>query len=124
MHFDDAFNLLGAGAGAVLTSPSGDKLFYTVQLYFRPEHKVSNNITEYEGLLAGLRATNALGIKCLIVKGDSQLVVNFSNKSYTPKVEHMAAYLEEFRKMEMRFQGLELKHIPRGEVIRITPVIL
>jgi hypothetical protein len=30
MHFDGAFNLLGAGAGAVLTSPSGDKLFYTV----------------------------------------------------------------------------------------------
>jgi hypothetical protein len=52
-------------------------------------------ITEYEGLLAGLRATNALGIKCLIVKGDSQLVVNFSNKSYTPKDEHMAAYLKE-----------------------------
>jgi hypothetical protein len=30
MHFDGAFNLPGAGAGSVLTSPSGDKLFYTV----------------------------------------------------------------------------------------------
>jgi hypothetical protein len=30
MHFDGAFNLPGAGAGAVLTSPSGDKLFYAV----------------------------------------------------------------------------------------------
>jgi hypothetical protein len=71
MHFDDAFNLPGVGAGAILTSPSGDKLFYTIQLYFKPEHKVSNKITEYEGLLAGLRAVNALGIKRLIVKGDS-----------------------------------------------------
>jgi hypothetical protein len=103
MHFDDAFNLPGAGAGAVLTSPSGDKIFYAIQLYFKPEHKVSNNIAEYEGLLAGLRAANALGIKRLIIKGDSQLVVNFSNKSYTPKDEHMAAYLEEHRKMEKRF---------------------
>jgi hypothetical protein len=41
--------------------------------------------------------------------------VNFSNKSYTPKDEHMMAYLEEHRKMEKRFQGLELRHIPRGE---------
>jgi hypothetical protein len=41
--------------------------------------------------------------------------VNFSNKSYTLKDEHMAAYLEEHRKMEKRFQVLELKHIPRGE---------
>jgi hypothetical protein len=79
MHFDGAFNLPGAGAGAVLTSPSGDKLFYAVQLCFGPGHKVSNNIAEYEGLLAGLRAANALGIKRLIVKGDSQLVENFSN---------------------------------------------
>jgi hypothetical protein len=100
MHFDGTFNLPGAGASAVLTSPSGDKLFYAVQLCFKPEHKVSNNITEYEGILAGLRAANTLGIKRLIVKGDSQLVVNFSNKSYTPKDEHMAAYLEEHRKME------------------------
>jgi ribonuclease HI len=122
MHFDGAFNLPGAGAGAVLNSPSGDKLFYTVQLYFKPEHKVSNNIAEYEGLLGGLRATNALGIKRLIVKGDSQLVVNFSSKSYTPKDEHMVAYLEEHRKMEKCFQGLELKHIPRGENVEAEKI--
>jgi ribonuclease HI len=122
MHFDGAFNLPGAGAGAVLTSPSGDKLFYAVQLIFKPEHKVSNNIAEYEGLLAGLRAANALGIKRLIVKGDSQLVVNFSNKSYTLKDEHMVAYLEEHRKMEKRFQGLELKHIPRGENVEADKI--
>jgi ribonuclease HI len=122
MHFDGAFNLPDAGTGAVLTSPSGDKLFYTIQLCFKPEHKVSNNIAEYEGLLAGLRAANALGIKRLVVKGDSQLVVNFSNKSYTPKDEHMAAYLEEHRKMEKRFQGLELKHIPRGENVEADEI--
>jgi ribonuclease HI len=122
MHFDGAFNLPGVGAGAVLTSPSGDKLFYAVQLCFKPEHTVSNNITEYEGLLAGLMAANALGIKRLIVKGDSQLVVNFSNKSYTPKDEHMAAYLEEHRKMEKCFQGLELKHIPWGENVEADEI--
>jgi ribonuclease HI len=122
MHFNGAFNLPGVGAGAVLTSPSRDKLFYAVQLYFRPERNVSNNIVEYEGLLAGLRAVNALGIKRLIVKGDSQLVVNFSNKSYTPKDEYMVTYLEELRKMEKHFQGLELKHIPRGENVEADKI--
>jgi ribonuclease HI len=115
LHFDGAFNLLGAGPGAVLTSSIGDKLCYAIELCFKPEHKVSNNIAEYKGLLAGLRAASALGIKRLIVMGDSQLVVNFSNKSYTPKDKHMAVYLEEHRKMEKRFQGLELKHIPHGK---------
>jgi ribonuclease HI len=71
MHFDGAFNLPGAGAGVVLTSPTGDKICYAIQLCFKLEHKVSNNIAEYEGLLAGLRAASALGIKRLIVKGDS-----------------------------------------------------
>jgi ribonuclease HI len=71
MHFDGAFNLPGVGAGAVLISPSGDKLFYAIQLCFKPEHKVSNNIAEYERLLDGLRAASALGIKRLIIKGDS-----------------------------------------------------
>jgi ribonuclease HI len=112
MHFDGAFNLPGAGDGAILMSPSGDKLCYAIQLCFKPEHKVSNNIAEYEGLIAGLRVASALGIKRHIVKGDSQLVVNFSNKSYTPKDEHMSAYLKENQKMEI--QGLELKHVPRG----------
>jgi hypothetical protein len=48
--------------------------------------------------------------------------VNFSNKSYTPKDEHMAAYLEEHRKMEKRIQGLELKHIPRGENVEVDEI--
>jgi hypothetical protein len=71
LHFDGAFNLPGVGAGAVLTSPTRDKLCYAIHLCFKPEHKVSNNIAEYEGLLIVLRAASALGIKRLIVKGDS-----------------------------------------------------
>jgi ribonuclease HI len=46
--------------------------------------KVSNNIAEYEGLLTGIRASISLGIKRLTIKGDSQLIVNFSNKAYKP----------------------------------------
>jgi hypothetical protein len=46
MHFDGAFNHLGTGTRAVLTSPSRDKLYYAIQLCFKPEHKVSNNIAE------------------------------------------------------------------------------
>ena len=34
MHFDGAFAHRGAGAGVVLVSPTGDKLYYTMQLCF------------------------------------------------------------------------------------------
>ena len=110
-HFDEAFACQSTGAGAVLTTPTGDKLYYAVQLCFKSKDKVSNNIAEYEGLLAGLRAAIALGVKRILIKSDSQLLVNFSNKSYKPKDDHMAAYLEEVRKLENHFRGMELMHI-------------
>lgn len=100
MYFDRAFARQGAGAGAVLISPAKDKLYYAVQLCFQQIEKVSNNIAEYEGLPTGFRAVMALGVKRLTIKGDSQLLINFSNKEYTPKDEHVEAYLEEVRKME------------------------
>ena len=53
-------------------------------------------------------------MKRLIVRGDSQLLVNFSNQVYEPKDEHMEAYLAEVRKMEKQFWGLELQHVLRG----------
>ena len=39
-------------------------------------------------------------MKRLTIRGDSQFLINFSNKEYVPKDEHMEAYLEEVCKME------------------------
>nr|CAE03541.2 OSJNBa0060D06.7 [Oryza sativa Japonica Group]CAE04515.1 OSJNBb0059K02.25 [Oryza sativa Japonica Group] len=72
MQFDGSLSLQGAGAGVTLTSPTGDVLRYLVRLDFR----ATNNMAEYEGLLAGLRVAAGLGIRRLLVLGDSQLVVN------------------------------------------------
>ena len=72
-------------------------------------------MAEYEGLLAGLRAAASLGIRRLLVKGDSQLVVNQVGKEYQCSDPMMAAYLAEVRKMERRFDGLELRHVLRRD---------
>ena len=64
----------------------------------------------------GLRAAIALGIKRILIKGDSQLLVNFSNKSYTPKDTYMVAYLEEVRNLEKHFRGMELRHIVTSQI--------
>ena len=55
----------------MLISPTPDKLYYAVQLCFQQGEKVSNNIAEYEGLIAGLKAAAALGMKRLTIRGDS-----------------------------------------------------
>ena len=79
-----------------------------MQICFQQGEKVSNNIAEFEGLLPGLRVAAALGVKRLTIKGDSQLLIKFSNQKYKPKDDYMAAYMEEVHKLEKRFLGLEL----------------
>ena len=81
MYFDGVFSLHGAGAGVLLVAPTGEHLKYVIQMHF-PREVSTNNTTEYEGLLAGLRIAADLGIKKPIVRGDSQLVIKQVNKDY------------------------------------------
>ena len=62
MYFDGAFLLQGAGAGVLLVAPTGEHLKYVIKMHF-PWERSTNNIAEYEGLLAGLRIATDLGIK-------------------------------------------------------------
>nr|ABA99910.2 retrotransposon protein, putative, unclassified [Oryza sativa Japonica Group] len=101
----------GAGAGVTLTSPSGDVLRYLVRLDFR----ATNNMAEYEGLLAGLRVAAGLGIRRLLVLGDSQLVVNQVSKEYQCSDPQMDAYVRQVQRMEHHFDGIELRHVPRRD---------
>src|SRR5215216_1935937 len=75
--------------------------------------EATNNIAEYEGLLAGLKIAIELGIKKLIIRRDSQLVVRQVKKDYQSPL--MEAYVEEVRKLEERFDGLQTEHVPRKE---------
>nr|BAB00646.1 unnamed protein product [Oryza sativa Japonica Group]BAB17742.1 GAG-POL precursor [Oryza sativa Japonica Group] len=111
MQFDGSLSLQGAGAGVTLTSPSGDVLRYLVRLDFR----ATNNMAEYKGLLAGLRVAAGLGIRRLLVLGDSQLVVNQVCKEYRCSDPQMDAYVRQVRRMERHFDGIELRHVPRRD---------
>jgi ribonuclease HI len=107
MYFDGSLNLEGAGAGVLLISPMGEQLKYVLQIFW----KVSNNEAEYEALLHGLRLAASLGIKRLLVYGDSAMVINQVNKSWDRNKENMDAYCLEVRKLENKFYGLEFHHI-------------
>ena len=78
MYFDGSLKLDGGGVGVLFISPKGEQLKYVFQIMF----KVSNNEVEYEALLHGLRLAVSLGIKRLLVYGDSLLVVQQVNKEW------------------------------------------
>jgi hypothetical protein len=87
MYFDGSLKLEGAGAGVLLISPTGEQLKYILQIFW----KVSNIKAEYEALLHGLRLAVSLGIKRLLVYGDSAMVINQVNKSWDRNKENMEA---------------------------------
>jgi ribonuclease HI len=102
MYFDGSLKLDGGGAGVLFISPQGEQLKYVLQILW----EVSNNEAEYE-------AEISLGIKRLLVYGDSLLVVQQVNKEWDCNKETMDAYVQEVRKMENKFSGLEVHHVVR-----------
>src|SRR3954467_411077 len=60
-----------------------------------------------------LRMAISLGVRRLMVYGDSDLVVNQVMKEWDVRSPAMTGYCNAVRKLEKRFEGLELHHIPR-----------
>jgi ribonuclease HI len=110
MCFDGSLKLDGGGAGVLFISSRGEQLKYVFQILF----EVSNNEAEYETLLHGLRLAISLGIKRLLVYGDSLLVVQQVNKEWDINKDNMDAYVMEICKLEKKFLGLEIHQVVRN----------
>ena len=107
MHFDGSKMLAGLGAGVVLTSPTRDTIQHVLQILYTD----SNNATEYEALLHGLRMAVSMGIQRLEVCGDSNLAISQINGDFDAKDPKMAAYCNAGLKMSARFEGLKFHHV-------------
>jgi hypothetical protein len=88
MYFDGSLILQGVGVGVLFIAPRGDQLKYAPQLLL----PASNNSVEYEALIHGLNITVSLGIKRLMVYGDSPLVISQVNKDWYCSTESMGNY--------------------------------
>jgi ribonuclease HI len=95
------------GAGLLFIPSLGVHLRYVVRLHLI----VSNNVTEYEALVNDLRIAIELGVRCLNVRGDSQLVIDQVMKNSSCHDARMEAYCEEVWRLEDKFFGLELNHV-------------
>jgi ribonuclease HI len=107
LFFDGSAHQLGGGAGVVLFDPSGDQVKYMLHLEF----KATNNMAEYEALIFGLSAALSLGIRQLLMKGDSQLIIKQVRRECSCNEPRLAAYLLHVRKLENDFIALELQHV-------------
>ena len=77
IHCDGAWCHAGAGAAAVITSPTGVKHRYTARLSFALESdRCTDNVAEYEAVILGLRKLRALGVTTFIIKTVSKVVAS------------------------------------------------
>jgi hypothetical protein len=107
MYFDGLLMKIGVGASLLFISPLGVHIHYVIRLHFI----ASNNVAEYEALVNGLRIAIELEVRCLNVRGDSQLVIDQVMKNLSYHDSMMEAYGEEIWRLEDKFFGLQLNHI-------------
>jgi ribonuclease HI len=111
INFNGSLQLQGIGARILVMSHKGESYKYVLQMHFL----ASNNAVEYEALLHGLRMATALGIRRLMVLGDSLLIVNQVNREWSCLDNKMLLYCQELRKLENNFDGLDYLHILQGK---------
>ncbi|XP_057952939.1 uncharacterized protein LOC131147187 [Malania oleifera] len=109
MLFDGAVNVWGHGIGAVLISPDGKHYPVVAKLIF----PCTNNVAEYEACILGLRTALDRGVKRLIVRGDSTLVIHQLTGEWETRDSKLVPYREYIQKMIEGFDSISFSHTPR-----------
>lgn len=87
---DGSSNKHNSGAGLVVTAPGRLTTEYAIRFGF----EVSNNVAEYEALLAGLTIAVDMHARGVVIRSDSKLVVGHLTSEFTTKGERMKLYAE------------------------------
>ncbi len=113
VHIDGAAkgNPGPAGLGVVFSTPDGEVL-ETVHRYLG---ETTNNVAEYQALLAALEGARRLGLKRLRIHTDSQLLQRQICGQYRVKTPHLLSLYQRARQWLTGLQEYEILHIPREE---------
>ncbi|XP_075107111.1 uncharacterized protein LOC142180088 [Nicotiana tabacum] len=97
---DGSSNIKVAGLGIILILPSGESIRQAIKCY-----PITNNEAKYEVVIAGLELARELAIEQIVIKSDSQLVVNQMQRTYIAREARMQQYLEKARELIRQFQS-------------------
>lgn len=112
LYFDGSFvpryNL--SGYGIVIELSDGYKFENFGDINYSTK---THNVAEYYALIRGLERSIDMKIKNLVVKGDSELIINQMNKSYECKKKHLIPLYKKSNKLCKLFDSVFFQHIPR-----------
>jgi hypothetical protein len=106
---DGSWGSFGAGATAIIISPSKVRTSYAAKLQFQ----CTNNIAEYEAVLLGLRKLKAMGVRRAVLKSDSQVIIGQVDKSSKVKKSWLREVLQHGPKDGIFLRGFLSKKCPK-----------
>jgi ribonuclease HI len=98
-----------AGAGAYLTTPDGEVVAEVAEGL----GETTNNVAEYTAAILGLERAAALGARDVLLRSDSQLLVNQLTGRYRVKTAHLQPLHRRVRELAAGFDRVRFEHVPR-----------
>jgi len=98
-----------AGAGAQLTTPTGE----VVGEIAEGLGETTNNVAEYTAAIRGLERAAELGATDVVLRSDSQLLINQLSGRYRVKSEHLIPLYRRLRDLARGFERIRFEHVPR-----------
>ena len=105
-----------AGAGMVLYDGGDGAEVWCGSQYLGECY--TNNQAEYRGLITGLRCAMSLGVRNIVVQGDSQLILRQLDGQYKVKSPTLMAYYQEAKSLVPEFASFQTSHIERARNAR------
>jgi ribonuclease HI len=100
-----------AAYGFVLLAPDGQAVAEEGAVLGR----ATNNVAEYEGLIAGMERALTLGVRRLDVRLDSELVVRQMSGQYRVKNAGLKPLFARAQGLRQQFEAVTFEHIRRAE---------
>jgi ribonuclease HI len=98
-----------AGAGAIVVDENGAVLAEVAEGL----GETTNNVAEYTAVIRGLEEAKRLGAREVLLRSDSQLLINQLTGRYRVKAPHLQPLHKRVRDLMRAFTRVDLEHVPR-----------
>jgi ribonuclease HI len=109
LYFDGSKSQEGSEEKCILIDPKGKQNFPSCRLEF----ECTNNTTEYEALVQGLKKAIDLNIKELKFFGDSDIIVRQVKNIFHCNSPHLRNYWQEVHRLIENFEAFNIIVVPR-----------
>jgi ribonuclease HI len=99
-----------AGAGSQLTTPEGE----VVAEIAEGLGETTNNVAEYTAAIMGLERARELGATDVVLRSDSQLLINQITGLYRVRTPHLQPLHRRVLQLAGGFDRIRFEHVPRA----------